>query len=371
MSAVTPIAPGHRRPARTVAAVLSLVLLWVLSGCSVADIRVPHRTITVTAELGTAAGVFVGNDVGVLGVPVGRITTIDPVGDRVRVTMEVDADQPVPAGAAAVVVSRSAATDRYVELTPVYRSGPRMQSGAVIPLDRTRTPVEFDEVLGSLSDLATGLAGSGETREAIKRLLATSSTAFRGKGELFNRSVRSLATATDGISAQRDRATSTLVALDRLTSTLATNQQTIRTFVRQVAKATALLAEERQNFRTALRSVTRMVRVVARFAQENRPAISRAVDQTNDVMRTVLDERAPVSEMLRTLPLAAQNLQRMLGPDDRLQVRLDITALLPVLGPVLNRLCRVAPADLCTLIGLDPIGALVDALGGLLGGGRK
>jgi virulence factor Mce-like protein len=370
MAAVAPRTPTWRR-SRLVAAAVSVLLLCTLSGCSVADLRVPHSTMKVTALFSSAAGVFVGNDVGVLGVSVGRITAIDPEGDHVRVTMEVDSDQPVPAGAAAVVVSRSAATDRYVELTPVYRSGPRMRSGAVIPLDRTRTPVEFDEVLGSLSDLASGLAGHGQTRDAIARLLDASSTALKGKGDLINRSIHSLAAASVGISAHRKEATATLVALDELTSTLATNKQTIRTFVRQVAKASSLLATERENFRTALRSVTRMVRVVANFAQQNRPAITRAVGQTNDVMRTVLGERGHVAEMLRTLPLAAQNLQRMMGPDNRLQVRLDLTALLPVLGPALNQVCRILPGDPCTVIGLDPIGALVDTLGNLLGGGRK
>jgi phospholipid/cholesterol/gamma-HCH transport system substrate-binding protein len=359
-----------RRPGRLLAAVLSVVLLGTMSGCSIADVHLPHDTVKVTAMFDSAAGVFVGNDVGVLGVPVGRITAIDPQGTQVRVTMEVDADQPVPAGAAAVVVSRSAATDRYVELTPVYRSGPRMRSGAVIPLDRTRTPVEFDEVLGSLTDLADGLSGHGATRDAIRRLLDTGATTLRGKGELLNRSIHSLSAAVDGISGQREDATRTLLALDELTTTLATNQQTVRAFVQQVARASALLADERENFRSSLRSVTRMVRVVAEFAREHRPALTRAVGQTNDVMRTVLGKRVQVAEVLRTLPLAAQNLQRMMGPDGRLDVRLDITALLPVLGPVLNRLCRVLPADPCTLIGMDPVGQLVDTLGNLLGGGR-
>jgi phospholipid/cholesterol/gamma-HCH transport system substrate-binding protein len=246
-----------------------------------------------------------------------------------------------------------------------------MKSGAVIPLDRTRTPVEFDEVLGSLSDLANGLSGQGRTRDAIKRLLDTSAQALGGKGELINRSIHSLSSAVDGLAGQRKDATATLLALDQLTTTLADNQQTVRTFIDQVSKASAMLAAERKNFRTALRSVTRMVRVVADFARQHRTEITRAVEQTNDVMRTVLARRGDVAEILRTLPLAAQNLQRMMGPDGRLVIRLDLTALLPVLGPVLNQLCRVVPADPCTLIGLDPIGQLVDTLGGLLGGGRK
>lgn len=351
------------------AAVLVLVMLVCASACSVGTFSVGSKKTEVTAYFTDTAGVFVGNDVGVLGVPIGKITSIVPEGPRVKVTMEVDGDQPIPAGAAAVVVPRSVATDRYIELTPVYRSGPRMQSGAVIPVDRTRTPVEFDEVLASLSKLANGLSGKASTRNAIKRLLDTQSTALRGKGDLINRSIRSLAAAANGISAQRQNATSSLVALDKLTQTLATNQGTVRKFIKQVASASSLLASERQNFRTSLRSVTRMIRVVAQFAKENRGEINTTVRRTNDVMRTVLDKRRSVGEVLRVMPLAVQNLERMLGPGNRLVVRLDITKLLPVIGPLLSQICTTMPGDLCNAIGLDP-NALSDVLGNLLGGAK-
>jgi phospholipid/cholesterol/gamma-HCH transport system substrate-binding protein len=321
----------------------------------------------VTAYFSDTAGVFVGNDVGVLGVTVGTITAIQPVGSQVKVTMEVDADQPIPAGAAAVVVPRSVATDRYIELTPVYRSGPKMQSGAVIPVDRTRTPVEFDEVLGSLNNLATGLAGHGNTANAVRRLLASQSKALRGKGTLINHSIKSLGAATNGISAQRKNATSTLVALDGLTRKLAVNQQVVRTFIRQVSEASSLLAQERGNFKASLRNVTKMIRVVARFAHRNRADITSAVDRTNHVMRNVLSRRQQVAQILRVMPLATENLHNMMGPDGRLRVRLDITSLLPVVGPILGKVCQLLPADACTAIGLDPAG-LIDVITGLLGG---
>lgn len=347
-----------------------LMLLLGTSACSVGTFSLGGNKLDVTVYFSDTAGVFVGNDVGVLGVPVGKITSIVPDGTRVKVTMQVDGDQPIPAGAAAVVVPRSVATDRYIELTPVYRSGPKMRSGAVIPLDRTRTPVEFDEVLASLSKLANGLSGKASTRDAIKRLLDSGSQALKGRGDLINQSIKSLGAAANGISAQRDNATSTLVALDQLTQTLATNQDTVRKFIKQVAAASSMLAEERQNFRTSLRSVTRMVRVVARFARQNRAQIDTTVKRTNGVMRTMLDKKKPVQELLQVMPLAVQNLQHMLGPGNRLVVRLDLTRLLPVIGPLLTKICAALPGDLCTAIGLDP-SSLADALGNLIGGGGK
>lgn len=349
--------------AAVVAALTALVLVVGLGGCSM----LPSHKMKVVAYFSDAAGVFVGNDVGVLGVSVGKITSIEPDGRRVKVTMEVDGDQPIPAGAAAVVVSRSVATDRYVELTPVYRGGPKMKSGAVIPMDRTRTPVEFDKVLSSLGNFARDLSGSKSTKGAVSRFLAAQAKGIKGRGRLINKSIHSLADASNGISAQRGAATSTLVALDKLTRKLAANKSTINAFVGQVSAATSMLARERNNFRTALRSATKSIRVVARFAHQHRKAIKRAIDNTNFTMRTVLKHKGQTAEILRELPLTLQNLERMLRPDDRLAVRLDITGLLPVLGPVLESLCEGSLNNLCTLIGTNPLGVMT-LLGNLIGG---
>ncbi len=94
--------------------------------------------ITVVAYFPDSAGLFVGNDVGILGVPVGKITEIEPAGIEVKVTMEIDADRAIPADAGAAVVARSVATDRYVELTPVYSQ--RAEARATARRSRARRP---------------------------------------------------------------------------------------------------------------------------------------------------------------------------------------------------------------------------------------
>ena len=113
-------APKTRRAVRAAGAAVAALAVLLTTGCGVVG---GSDTITVKAYFADSAGLFVGNDVGVLGVTVGKVTSIKPDGDKVLVTMEVDSDQPVPADAGAVVVARSVATDRYVELTPVYHEG--------------------------------------------------------------------------------------------------------------------------------------------------------------------------------------------------------------------------------------------------------
>ncbi|HWU21706.1 MAG TPA: MCE family protein, partial [Nocardioides sp.] len=232
------------------ATVLAAGVLLGSAGCGLGS-----KTITVHAYLHDSAGLFVGNDVGVLGVPVGKVTAIEPKGDQVEVTMEVDTSQPIPADASALVISRSVATDRYVELAPVYKAGePKMADGGQILANRTRTPVDFDEVLAALNTFATGIGGSKKTTAAIRHFLNAGASALGGRGPLLNQTIHSLANGINGLAAQRGNVSATLTSLDHLVGTIAANQGTAKQFIRQVSAASTLLANERVNFRSALRS---------------------------------------------------------------------------------------------------------------------
>lgn len=324
---------------RVVVPVVALALMLSLGGCGLFG----SGNTTVTAYFPSSSGVFVGNDVGVLGVPVGKITSITPNGRNVKVTMSVNSDQPIPANVSAVVVPRSVATDRYIELTPAYTGGAKMQSGGMIPQSRTRVPVEFDEVLNELNHLATSLAGNKQSRKAIRGVIGSLDKTLSGNGGEINHTIKAFAQAMNGLSAQRGTTSQTLTSLDKLVNTIAANQGTVREFIHQVATATSILATERGNFRTALNQVTKMIRVVADFVRTNRSAIDTTVRNSNDIFKTVLSRRADVAEILRDLPLTAQNLKRTIH-NGQIRVRLPLQGVLKGLVGNLLSLCTKSPA---------------------------
>jgi phospholipid/cholesterol/gamma-HCH transport system substrate-binding protein len=324
------------------------------------------NSITIYAMMSDSAGVFIGNDVGILGVTVGHITAIEPEGTNVKITMKIDKDQAVPADAGAVVVARSVATDRYIELTPVYHQGPKMADGTVIDEAHTRTPVEFDEVLKSLSDFAVGIGGTKESRDAVKKFVTTGADVLGGKGPLLNSTITSLSEAVNGVYGQRGDITSTLVSLDKLTQTLATNQGTVREFIRQVTAASELLAAERTNFRDSLRSISKAVTTMSDFVHTNKDQIVDTLRNTTDVMKIVLARRQQLEEILRVMPLGLDNLRRTYE-NGKVRVRISPLSLLP-LGNLLNQVCETLPLDLCnTIAGSDPAG-ITSLLADLLGG---
>src|SRR6202042_3383191 len=142
---------------------LTTLAAVVLAGLLVAGRAFGVRQIffgpkTITAYFPSATAIYPDDQVRVSGVKVGTIKSIEPQGTKAKMTLHVDHDVPVPADAKAVIVAQNLVAARYVQLAPAYRnSGPKMADGAVIGVDRTAVPVEWDEVKNQLMKLATDL----------------------------------------------------------------------------------------------------------------------------------------------------------------------------------------------------------------------
>ena len=67
----------------------------------------------------------------------------------------------------------SIVSDRYIQLSPVYRSGPVLEDNTVLGRDRTAAPLELDDIFGSLNQLNKALGPDGANKDgALSDLLA-------------------------------------------------------------------------------------------------------------------------------------------------------------------------------------------------------
>jgi phospholipid/cholesterol/gamma-HCH transport system substrate-binding protein len=347
--------------ARLVVLVATLLLTGSLAGCGLLG----GGARTVEVELADSAGLFTGNDVGVLGVPVGKVTNIEPKGDHVTVTLEItDGDVKIPAGVNAAVVSRSVATDRYVELTPVYKGGAELEDGAVIPTERTVTPVDFDKVLASVDKLGRGLVDNPEATNSLKQLIDITADNLEGRGTQINRTIKSLSAAVGTTNAKSEDIIATMRSLDTLASALIEDEQTVRRFVAQVADASQLLADERDNLGVALTSLSRTADDVAAFAKANRGRIKRTTTDFTDVVENLVRARRDLAEIAQVLPLASDNLARARASNGNIRVRAELAQALPLGGSQLEQLCD-AIGNVCGGLTVPPSPQeLIDAITG-------
>lgn len=78
----------------------------------------------ITAYFTSAVGIYPGDEVRVLGVPVGEIESIEPRPKDVKIVMNVSKDVKLPANVKAVIMSPNLVAARFIQLSPTY-SGER------------------------------------------------------------------------------------------------------------------------------------------------------------------------------------------------------------------------------------------------------
>ena len=92
-----------------------------------------------------------------------------------------------------MIVAQNLISARYVQLAPAYESGPTMNDGAVIPLDRTAMPVEWDEVKEQLMRLATELGpDKGMSTGSVGRFIDSAANALDGNGDKLRQTLAQL-----------------------------------------------------------------------------------------------------------------------------------------------------------------------------------
>lgn len=298
----------------------------------------------VTAYFSKTVGVYAGSDVRVLGIKVGTVDDVEPQGSDVRVEMTVDEGVEVPADAQAVVIAPSLVSDRYIQLVPAYDDGPLMASGAVIPLNRTATPVELDDLYASLDKLATALGPNGANKNgALSDVLNTAAANLNGNGQQIADTIQQLSAAADTVANAKGNLFATVDALQQFTQTLATSDGQVRGFESKLADVTGYLAADSNELGAALSDLTAALTQVQGFIQSNSGALEADVHDLTGITQALVNQRAALAEVLDVAPLGASGL---LNSYDAASGAFDVRGDLNELTyPPIEMVCRLLQAS--------------------------
>jgi phospholipid/cholesterol/gamma-HCH transport system substrate-binding protein len=328
----------------------------------------------VTAEFPRAISLYKGSDVKILGVAVGKVDDVDPSGTKVIVKFHYDAKYDVPADAKAAVISPSIVGDRFIQLTPVYTGGAKMADNAKLGIDRTATPLELDQIFGSITDLTTALGPEGANKPddtgagALTRLLDSTAKNFGGQGVQFNQTLHNLSQLTKTLADNKDELFGTVSEVEKFTNTLAKNDDTVRRFNDSLASGAQLLADEREDFAAVLKNLSVALTQVKGFVAENKSLLSSNIKELNQVSKVLVKNRDALDETLRDAPVALNNLflayNESTGTlDTRANIGETVTKLTTTPSVVL---CALVPdacgplSSIVHLLGLQRAGALTD-----------
>ena len=310
--------------------------------------------ITVTAHFRRAVGLYPGSSVRVLGVKVGTVRSIKPAGETVTVVMDLPVGTPIPADATAVIIPPSLVSDRYVELTPVYDGGSRLADGAVLDPDHTMTPVELDDILGSLDSLLVAMGPEGANADgSLGRLVDVGARDLgKGGGQALNDTLTNLAHAVKTLADNRGDLTGVIANLAAFTDTLARNDSQIRTLTGHLADASQYLAGEGESLQAALRNLSIALGEIASLVRDHRADLGSDIQTLAKVTSIVVKHKNSLIEALDVLPLGTANLAGTINTEKKtLDIRNDnhqtsdpySILVCQILAPILNITCPPGP----------------------------
>ncbi|MFA5710410.1 MCE family protein [Mycolicibacterium sp.] len=273
------------------------------------------RRITVEGYFANSNGIFVGDEVRILGVTVGKIESIEPQATRVKIRFSYPAKYEVPADAKAVILSPSLVTARAIQLTPAYTGGPLLEDGAVIPEERTAVPVEWDDFREQLERLTETLqpteAGGVST---LGSYINTAADNVRGQGADIRNAVVQLAQAFSMLGDHSDDVFSTVENLSVLVSALTNSTDLMRYLNQNIASVTGLLANDPDEVSQAVRNLNSVVADVGSFVADNRETIGTTTDKLASVSQALHDSLDDIKQTLHLTPNVFQNFLNIYQP---------------------------------------------------------
>ncbi|MDV8001291.1 MCE family protein [Rhodococcus sp. IEGM 1408] len=297
----------HKKLPYWLVALILVVVVAIVAVTYLAVTRLGRTTITATFP--SAVGVSQGTDVTILGVMVGSVDEVTPMGDTVEVKLHVRRGVEIPADAKIVQVTPSVIPDRTVQIVPAYSGGPTMESGAHIPIERTATPVEIDKLYASVKDLTEALGPEGANKDgALDRLVSTSAETLGGNGAALGRSIDELSKSATTLADSSQDISETVVNLQSFVTMLAQNDAQVREFNTQMATFNRTVAGQREDLQGALGELSYALADVARLVRDNQDVIHSNADRLVTLSQITADQRDDLEEILKVAPLALFNL---------------------------------------------------------------
>ncbi|WP_330183663.1 MCE family protein [Nocardia sp. NBC_01503] len=297
---------------RFVAAGLVVAVVgWLVYGL-VADIGKKH----ITAYFPSTNGLYVGDEVRVLGVKVGKIDSIEPGKDRVTAKITVDRGIDIPADAAAVIVSPSLVSARFIQLAPAYTGGAKMADGASIPIEHTAVPVEWDDIKTELTKLSVALGPVGEDKQgSFGRVIDTAAANLgNGNAQAFRDTLKELSSTLNTLSDGRTDLFGTIRNLQQLVDVLSKSNDQIVQFGGRLASVASVLSGVSTDLGAGLDNLDIAVTDVKRFLDERGGALTEGIQRLGDATQVLADKKGDLEKIMHSGPTALVNFYQLYKP---------------------------------------------------------
>ena len=258
---------------------------------------------------------YPGDEVRIVGVPVGLIESISPQADAVKITMRIQHDVKLPADARAVMLAPNLVSARFIQITPAYRQGPAMTDGDSIELGRTAVPVEWDDVKTELTRLSQTLGPSaGQVQGPLTQFVNQAADTFDGNGDSFRQALRELSQTAGRLGDSSTDLFDTVKNLHILVDALSRSNEQIVQFSGHLASVSQVLADSSVGLDDTVGSLNQALSDVRGFLGEHNETLIGSVNRLTDLTSILTTQTDDVEQILHVLPNAMANFYNVYNP---------------------------------------------------------
>lgn len=291
-----------------------LPVLLVASVLTLTTSSVSSR-IHIVGYFANSNGIFAGDEVRILGVPVGKIDKIEPEPQRVKISFWYDEKYQVPADAKAVVISPSLVSVRAIQLTPAYTGGPEMRDKAVIDEARTAVPVDFDDFKVQLQRLTETLQPTQPGGvSTLGALVNTAADNLRGQGANVRETIIKLSQAFSALGDHSNDLFTTVKNLSILVDALQSSQDLLRNLNQNLAAVTGLLSNDPNELGGAIADIDAVVGDVKSFVADNRESLGTTSDKLASVSTALNESLDDIKQVIHVGAPAVSNFINIYQP---------------------------------------------------------
>ncbi|KUI18904.1 mammalian cell entry protein [Mycobacterium lehmannii] len=274
-------------------------------------------TNTVVAYFSDTLALYPGDKVTIMGVQVGQIDSIEPAGDKMKVTFNYENKFKVPANATASILNPSLVASRNIQLSPPYTGGPVLEDNAVIPMDRTQVPVEYDELRDSISRILTDLGPTPEQPKGpFGDIIESAADGFAGKGKQLNATLNNLSEALFTLNEGQDDFFGVVKSLALFVNALHQSDQQFVALNDDLAEFTNAFTNTDREVANALQDLDQLLTTTRAFLDENAEVLTHDINNLEQVTTAILqpESRDGLETALHVFPNLGANLMNIISP---------------------------------------------------------
>lgn len=284
---------------------VALLLGVLLIGGVLAVSVIPFGEKTYTALLEQTAGLRVGEDINVAGIPSGKVQSISLDGDQVEVGFSLDKDVKLGSETSAEVKVATLLGTHYLEVMP---KGGGSLKDETIPLERTSVPFNLQDLLEKSAQSLDEL----DPVTLAKAMQVFSENTEMTKDEI-GPALTGVARLSEMVASRKDQLSELMASTREVTDQLSANSDDLVAMMDQANLVIEEITTRREAIHAMLVATTALSKNINRLITDTKADLGPAFVKANQVIDTLRSQDAVMKNLLSKTAPAARYLANAAG----------------------------------------------------------